>query len=396
MEARKARHLKVLAQNGSFSLSAIARLPGVFSDLKFPRWETKEVIQTLTHPSFLFRKSSENTVSTSNTLFKRYTVFVGVLFVLSTITTQNGFVDASYYDAPAGSIISTNTVVMNEEGYLTKLNPQTTQGDRSTMNDHLIHTVAAGETLSTIAKEYDLKTATIMWENGITNANSLRTGQKLLIPPVDGVSHKVGKGESVEKIAKLYGVNSENIVKQNHLLASTVTTGQELFIPGAKPLPVAEPTVRANPARVASSARVNSVSGAIVTGSTDVPVGDKPFIFPTRGTVTRGFKSGHPAFDIGNRSKPPVWAAGAGKVVKASSGTWGGGYGNHVIIDHGNGLQTLYGHLDSLSVNEGDYVTQGQVIGIMGNTGRVYGPTGIHLHFEVRVNGKKQVPSHYY
>ena len=100
--------------------------------------------------------------------------------------------------------------------------------------------------------------------------------------------------------------------------------------------------------------------------------------------------------DIGDRSRPPVWAAGGGTIVKASSGTWGGGYGNHVIVDHGGGLQSLYAHLGTLNVYKGQYVNQGDILGMMGNTGRVYGVTGIHLHWEVRKNGVKHSPYNYY
>ena len=99
---------------------------------------------------------------------------------------------------------------------------------------------------------------------------------------------------------------------------------------------------------------------------------------------------------------PAVWAAASGVVVKANTGCGsrtpkcGGGYGNHVIIDHGDGVKTLYGHLDSLNVKVGDNIKQGEVIGIMGNTGRVYGATGIHLHWEVIINGVKKNPIGYY
>ena len=89
-------------------------------------------------------------------------------------------------------------------------------------------------------------------------------------------------------------------------------------------------------------------------------------------------------------------AGAGGAVIKASSGTWGNGYGTYVIIDHGDGVQTLYGHMSSLNVVEGQWINQGDVIGIMGNTGRVYGATGIHTHWEVMVNGVKVNPANYY
>lgn len=294
------------------------------------------------------------------------------------------YADASIYE---GGILA------DDDGYLTKINPQTSLTDRSGLSDKYTHTVESGETLSTIAMSYGLKTETILWENGLANANSLKVGQKLVIPPVDGISHKVAKGESLEKVAKTYNVEVETISKQNNLIAANVTENDEIFIPGAKPL-VTES--RTTPARVSSSTRVSVGAPVALAGSTSAPVGDKPLIMPTRGKLTQGFHKGHYAYDIADTSMPPIWAAASGKVTKASSGTWGGGYGNHVVIDHGNGLQTLYAHLDYLTVSVGDTVDQGEVIGRMGRTGRVYGVTGIHLHLEVSKNGVKQVPSDYY
>lgn len=311
-------------------------------------------------------------------------------------------------DSSVDSEALNTSILTDGDGYLTKINPQTDSGDRSTMNDRLIHTVASGETVSTIAQQYGLKSSTVLWENGLANANSLKINQQLLIPPVDGITHTVAKGESVEKLAKLYNIDADAIRKQNRLTASTLSLGQEVFMPGAAPIPTVDTTpVRVTPSRSGTSSRVGSnvvakPDGAILPGSDDSPVGNKPFIFPTRGKLTQGFHAGHYAFDIGDRSQPPIWAAGSGKVVKATTGCatvshgCGGGYGNHVIIDHGNGLQTLYAHMTYIDVAVGDEVTQGQVIGKMGRTGNVRGVTGIHLHFEVRKNGKKMLPSNYY
>jgi murein DD-endopeptidase MepM/ murein hydrolase activator NlpD len=141
---------------------------------------------------------------------------------------------------------------------------------------------------------------------------------------------------------------------------------------------------------------------ARVATALNAPAESKLFIKPTRGNLIQGFHSGHYAYDIADRTQPPVWAAGPGKVVKVVNNCdrvsygCGGGYGNHVIIDHGDGLQTLYAHLEKAYVNVDDQVTQGMVIGPMGRSGNVRGATGMHLHFEVRLNGKKQVPGDYY
>jgi murein DD-endopeptidase MepM/ murein hydrolase activator NlpD len=343
--------------------------------------------------------------SAANKLFKRYALAVAALFVIGTVIPSGAlYEDAHAFQMDAGVTYGGYEFAMitDSDGYLTKINPQTGASDRSTMNDHLVHTVQQGETVSTIAESYGLKSSTVLWENGLSNANSIRTGQKLLIPPVDGITHKVVKGEDVGKIAKSYGVTEDIIVKQNRLTASTVTVGQEIFIPGGKPL-VTEDTVRATPSRSGTSSRSYAGSGgAILERADGTPTPGKIFIYPTRGKITQGYHRGHYALDVGDRSQPPVWAAGDGTVSKINTGCervsygCGGGYGNYVIVDHGNGLQTLYAHLEYVSVASGDSVTQGTVLGKMGRSGNVRGATGIHLHWEVRSNGKKMVPTDYY
>lgn len=108
-------------------------------------------------------------------------------------------------------------------------------------------------------------------------------------------------------------------------------------------------------------------------------------------SYTQYYNPGHYAVDIQQKGGGPIYAAEAGTVVRADTG-WNGGYGNVIEIDHGNGLITLYAHNKELYVKVGDQVTRGQNISFMGNTGRVYGKTGIHVHFEVIVNGVKKNP----
>lgn len=319
-------------------------------------------------------------------------------FVIITSFTPNiAFSDADFaMDQLAYPAIS-STIVADDSGFLVPINPQTGQADRSEMSDKITHTVQSGETLSVIAADYGLKTSTLMWENNIGSNSVLKVGQELVIPPVDGVTHEVKSGQTVAKIAALYDVDKEDIIKQNGLEGQTLAAGDSIFVPGGRQIaPVVVPVNTTSQYRDASVARTTTTTRVALEGTTSAPITGKPLIMPTRGVVTQGYHSYHRAVDIADRSKPPIWAAAAGTVVKASSGTWGGGYGNHVIIDHGNGMQTLYAHMDYLTVSEGQYVTQGEVIGRMGNTGRVYGVTGIHLHFEVRVNGVKEVPYYYY
>ncbi|MFA5750319.1 MAG: M23 family metallopeptidase [Candidatus Shapirobacteria bacterium] len=109
-------------------------------------------------------------------------------------------------------------------------------------------------------------------------------------------------------------------------------------------------------------------------------------MWPTSGGISQRHSWYHQAVDISNRSNPAIVAAQSGTVTTA--GWNGGGYGNYVVIDHGNGYKTLYAHMlnNSIVVKAGQKVTQGQKLGVMGSTGR---STGTHLHFEViGPNGK--------
>ncbi|MGL5830960.1 MAG: peptidoglycan DD-metalloendopeptidase family protein [Candidatus Altimarinota bacterium] len=392
MAARKARHKKVFA--GANAL-------GMLNAISKPISSAKSWVGAKGRG----RNLNKN-VNPANKLFKSVSFAVTGLFVIGAITPANVYSHNSYYapqlEGVADYYTAEDFVIADQDGYIPKINPQTELADRSTMNGRFVHEVESGQTISTIAEEYGLKTNTVLWENGLSSTSTLKIGQKLLIPPVDGVTHKVEKGQDIKKIASLYSVSEEAILKQNGLESSaTLQADQALFVPGAKPLPVI--IARNNPSRVGTNARVTgnvgssvTVSGSEIGANNTSVVADGSMLYPTRGNLTQGFRAGHYAYDIADRSKPPIWATMGGTVEKASSGTWGGGYGNHIIINHGNGLKTLYGHLETLAVSVGDTVEQGQVIGKMGNTGNVRGVTGIHLHFEVIKNGVKQNPGNYF
>ena len=102
----------------------------------------------------------------------------------------------------------------------------------------------------------------------------------------------------------------------------------------------------------------------------------------------------HGGTDIGASYGSAIYAAGSGTVVTAyNNSAYNGGYGNYAMINHGNGIQTLYAHMSVCSVTVGQTVSAGQTIGYVGSTGRSTGP---HLHFEVRVNGSRVDPQSYY
>lgn len=275
--------------------------------------------------------------------------------------------------------------IMTEDGFLLKPAINSEQGDRSTASEIFAYDIESGDTLSSIATRFGIKKETLIWENNLWNENRLRSGMTLKILPVDGVSHLIKKGDTVDKIAKKYKIDKEIIVKQNQLEEDEeLLVSSALIIPGAKKsMPVYKPSYTASaPSNVASY-------HAVQTGGRLV----KPVASNAR--LTQGFRRGHYALDWGNRNKGPIFAAAGGKVVRSDYG-WNGGYGNVIIIDHGNGMQTLYAHNEKIYVAKGQYVEQGQTISWMGNSGRVYGPTGIHLHFEVRINGVKYNPMNFF
>ncbi|EKE13841.1 MAG: hypothetical protein ACD_12C00794G0001, partial [uncultured bacterium] len=234
------------------------------------------------------------------------------------------------------------------------------------------YTVKGGENLATIAKRFDISTDTIRWANDL-KGDLIKPNQVLKIPPVTGIVHKVGSGETIYTIAKKYHTNAQNILNFpfnsfEDLDTFSLMAGQTLYVP--------EGTIE--PEKPAYQF-VASIQAGVQ--------GNSNFIWPTSGGITQQPAWYHMALDIANPSSPPVIAADSGTVVYAGCLNWG--YGCHVIIDHGNGYQTLYGHLASFSPDVGDSVSQGSQIGVMGSTGR---STGMHLHFEIRSGGVLQNP----
>ena len=112
--------------------------------------------------------------------------------------------------------------------------------------------------------------------------------------------------------------------------------------------------------------------------------------FGYRTSPTAGASTYHGGLDIGAGQGATIVAAGSGTVILAS---YNGGYGNCVMINHGNGIVTLYGHMESISVSNGQQVSKGQTIGKVGSTGVATGP---HCHFEIRVNGAQVDPAPYF
>ncbi len=283
-----------------------------------------------------------------------------------------------------------------EDGFLMKSSSLTKQGSRLAYAQGIVHTVSAGENLQKIAQRYNISQDTIRWANRLDSAAPVQPGQDLLILPVDGLLHTVTKGQTVNRIAELYGVPSASIIRQNQLAGSYILPGQQLIVPGAKPI-VEKPAVAVATGGKSPASPSKTPTSPVKTPATPAV---KAVAEPSSGTFqmpcnncsfTQYYHPGHEAVDIQTKGGGPIFAAEDGTVIRADTG-WNGGYGNVIEIDHGNGVVTLYGHNKELYVKKGDKVTRGQEIAWMGHTGRVYGATGIHTHFEVRVNGVKKNP----
>jgi len=242
----------------------------------------------------------------------------------------------------------------------------------------ITYVVETGDIVGTIAEKFNVSEDTICWANGKLedNPDLLQIGQVLVIPPVIGVLHLVQKGDTLEGIAKKYKARVEDIASfaGNGLGAShIIIEGQQLMVPkGEKPY----------------------VARMVVAWQGPVPKGDRKgsgsFVWPTTGVITQNFWERHKAIDVGWQSGTPIYAADSGYVIQAANII--DGYGRFVIIDHGNGFQSLYAHFSVYYVVEGQYVAKGEKIGLMGDTGRSTGP---HLHFELRQDGVWVNPLNY-
>lgn len=245
-------------------------------------------------------------------------------------------------------------------------------------NESFVYSVAVGDTLSTIGERFKISTAALEYVNGLTDYSVLRVGQKLTIPPIAGLIHKVKSGDTLESIARKYDVASQAIADFNYILdTSSLAVGAELVIPDAK---IPQTVVIAPPAYYAPSAYQAQPSYGWCIWPTTVKI------------ITQYFTWYHNGLDIATPwgVLPPLFACGGGVVTRAGWDPWG--LGLHVEIDHGNGYKTVYGHMSRIDVGYGQRVGQGEVIGLMGNTGRSTGP---HVHFTVKLNGVPQNPLNY-
>ncbi|KKU10763.1 MAG: Peptidase M23 family protein [Candidatus Woesebacteria bacterium GW2011_GWB1_45_5] len=242
----------------------------------------------------------------------------------------------------------------------------------SKVRDKIIeYQVQEGDTIKSIAQKFGVDEDTIRWQNDLTG-DKIKIGQTLEVLPVTGIAHKIVKGDTVYSIAKRYDTEPQAIVD----FPFNTFSNDETFELAIGQIVVVPDGVR--PAAIQTSPRIRQI-----TPDAGTVVASGQFVWPTAGSITQRFVWYHKGVDIANRGTPAVLAADSGRVVVAG---WpdGSGYGNRVMIDHGNGFKTLYAHLSKIYVIPGQTVGRGAPIGQMGSTGRSTGP---HLHFEIIQNG---------
>lgn len=242
--------------------------------------------------------------------------------------------------------------------------------------------VAEGDTVGKLALKFNISVNTILWSNNLSMTSFIKPGQKLVILPVSGVRHTIVKGDTLAKIAKKYDASEDKIREFNNLDdADSLVAGESIIVPNGRIIYTAKPSVYAN-----------ALPGKKGTGSNTAISATGKMVWPNGCRRISQYYTGwrHTGVDIACPWGTAIRAADGGRVVRVQYLRYG--YGYNIMIDHGNGKKTLYGHLSEIDVDQGQYVSQGQVIGKEGSTGRSTGP---HLHLEVIVGSSRVNPLNY-
>jgi murein DD-endopeptidase MepM/ murein hydrolase activator NlpD len=256
------------------------------------------------------------------------------------------------------------------------------------------YTVQSGDTIFAIATLYGLQPETIAWSNPRSIITGLRPGRDINIPPVDGAYITVANERTIASIAQDYSVDPYAIIDSEYndlpLDAAPDTllpSGTDVMIPGGQAeqiswTPRVERTGGDNESGSGVGAKISFAPGDPGScGLVDNPGGGGGWVRPVGSySWSQGYSSYHTGVDLSAAEGTPVYAANGGTVVFRGWSTWG--YGYLIVLAHGP-FTTIYGHLSGINVGCGQYVSAGQQIGAVGNTGNSSGP---HLHFEIRYN----------
>lgn len=289
--------------------------------------------------------------------------------------------------ATAAVVVPTALPILADVNVLTRLiDPHTLVPARG-RTEVITYTVQKGDTLFGIADNFNLQPETLLWGNYAVlkdDPHYLLPGQVLNILPVNGTYHYVTEGSTLDQIAKFYKVEPAAITdwSGNNLdpLKPQLQPNTWLVIPGGERELQAWKLPDIN--RYAKRTQANNIGQC--PGNYTGVVGTGTFVWPTDNHTLSGYDYSaiHHGLDFRAKLGVPLYAVDHGVVTYAGPNDWG--YGNLVMIDHGNGWVSVYGHLSQWNVVCGQSVYQGNLIGLAGNTGR---SSGAHLHFELRYNG---------
>lgn len=256
--------------------------------------------------------------------------------------------------------------LVQDSSLVSPANPLGTIQDEGSLDRVFLYTVKPGDTPSSIAKSFGVTLNTILWANNLKSASMISVGDQLIILPISGVKYTVKKGDTVDSIAKKYKQDAADIVAANGLpIGADLEAGTDLIIPNGE-----------NPTEQAPSSGVSKRFASL-------PLLKGYFLRPIQGgRKTQGIH-GNNGVDLANSCGLPIMAAADGQVLIARTTGYNGGFGEFIVIDHPNGTQTVYAHDLKIMVTPGEEVAQGQIIGLIGNTGNTRGTTGCHVHFEI-------------
>lgn len=266
---------------------------------------------------------------------------------------------------------SASVSIVSNNALLSTTRPMSTfiggigSGDEA-FEDISVYVVRKGDTIAQIAEMFDVTTDTILSVNDMKKGDKLKEGDVLLILPFSGVEYTIVKNDTLQSIAKRHKVSVNDILYANEMELNTkLAIGEKIMIPGASLV-----EITTNSTFIAK----NNPPQNSLPNPTGYFVNPVPSARKSRGTT-----SYHKGVDLAAVTGTPILASASGRVTFARTG-YNGGFGNLVIISHDNGTETLYAHQSKIKTTVGAQVTQGEIIGYVGNTGR---SRGAHLHFEV-------------
>ncbi len=259
---------------------------------------------------------------------------------------------------------------IQESSVIGSTNPSVLNQFSNIKKEIATYVVKNGDIPEKIAALFGINTKTLLWANNLKDGDLIKPGDHLIILPLNGINHKIQSGDTIASLAKKYQADEEEIKQFNYLSSDAdLKVAESIIIPGGE-IPVA-PKAKPKP-KVVLPKFATSLPSLQPTSSW--------LIQPAIG-FNWGRLHSNNGIDIANQCGTPIYATADGVIILADMVGWNGGYGKNVRVRHPNGVVTLYAHLSESLVEAGQQVAQGQMIALMGTTGR---STGCHVHFEVR------------